>query len=83
MAALPLHEVSYLCSAATALHKQLQSAEARAEAADKSAAALQQHMLTLQSRTKKKDAEIAGLTAKVPLYCMHDLIKHDFGTAVT
>ena len=51
--------------AAASLHKQLQSAEARAEAADKSAATLQQHMLTWQSRMKKKDAEVASLNAKV------------------
>lgn len=51
--------------AVTILQAQLQSAEASAEAADKSAAALQQQALTWRSRMKKKDADIASLTAKV------------------
>lgn len=76
------------------LQKQLQSAEARAEAADKSAASLQQHVLTWQSRLKRRDAEMTGLTAKVPTSpaCPHasqiqhpheEMINHCGGTVQT
>lgn len=54
--------------AVTALQARLQSAEAKAEAADKSAAALQQQALTWRARMKKREAEIISLTAKVCMF---------------